>query len=187
MGPPADGARCARRLRRYASIKQPGGFRLPLPPAERIWPTPSGKAEFFVFDGLAEDDEVDEAGMLRLATIRSHDQYNTTIYAMDDRYRGGFGRRDILFMNEGDLTSRGLEHGDRVDIETISKNGTRRMEGLTVVAYDIAAGSAAAYYPEANRLVPLDYLDKQSGTPSYKSVPVRVTRSSLHSPEDAPI
>jgi molybdopterin-dependent oxidoreductase alpha subunit len=167
-----------------ARIQTPGGFRLPLPPTERIWPTPSGKAEFFVFDGLAEDADVADKDMLRLATIRSHDQYNTTLYTLDDRYRGVFGRRDILFMNERDLAARGLEHGDQVDIETLAPDRTRRMEGLTVIAYEIAPGSVAAYYPEANKLVPLDYQDKQSGTPSYKSVPVRVVRATSNAPRE---
>lgn len=112
--------------------------------------------------------------MVRLITLRSHDQYNTTIYALDDRYRGVFGRRDILFMHDDDLTQLGLEHGDVVDIETALPGSDRRLEGITVVAYPIARGTVASYYPEANVLVPLDYNDPQSGTPSYKSVPVRV-------------
>ena len=81
-----------------ARIRVPGGFRMPLAAAERQWLTPSGKAEFFVFPGLHEDKEVDGADVLRLITLRSHDQYNTTIYALDDRYRGVFGRRDVLFI-----------------------------------------------------------------------------------------
>ena len=94
-------------------IRQPGGFRLPLPPTERQWHTPSGKAEFSVYGGVHEDAEVlGGENVLRLITIRSHDQYNTTIYAMDDRYRGVFGRRDVLFMNEADMAAQGTEHGD---------------------------------------------------------------------------
>ncbi|MBB3140924.1 FdhF/YdeP family oxidoreductase [Halomonas organivorans] len=155
-------------------IRVPGGFRLPLPATERVWNTPSGKAEFHVFEGLHEDRHVHGEDVLRLITIRSHDQYNTTIYAMDDRYRGVFGRRDVLFMNEADLAARGLEHGDRVDLETVMDGEALRYDDLTAVEYAIAPGSVAAYYPEANRLVPLDHIDPDSGTPSYKSVPVRV-------------
>jgi molybdopterin-dependent oxidoreductase alpha subunit len=157
-------------------IRHPGGFRLPLPPTERKWPTPTGKAIFSVYEGVKEDAEVFGAeNVLRLITIRSHDQYNTTIYAMDDRYRGVFGRRDVLFMNEDDLDDRGIEHGDLVDIETITSTGRLlRLSNITAIAYPIARGSVAAYYPEANVLVPLDYIDKECGTPSYKSVPVRV-------------
>jgi molybdopterin-dependent oxidoreductase alpha subunit len=162
-------------------IKTPGGFRLPLPPTERRWPTPSGKAMFSIYGGLTED--ADMAGSekpLRLITIRSHDQYNTTIYAMDDRYRGVFGRRDVLFMNEEDLNALALEHGDLVDIETAIGDRKLRLKNITAIAYSIAKGSVAAYYPEANVLVPLDYVDHESGTPSYKSVPVRVVRAAGH-------
>jgi molybdopterin-dependent oxidoreductase alpha subunit len=155
-------------------IRVPGGFRMPLPPTERKWPTPSGKAMFSVFPGVRENYLPWEDDVLRLITIRSHDQYNTTIYGLDDRYRGVFGRRDVLFMNPADMAARGLEHGDLVEIETISKDRSLRLGGITVIEYDIAPGSVAAYYPEANVLVPLDYIDEECGTPSYKSIPVRV-------------
>ncbi|MCK0153112.1 FdhF/YdeP family oxidoreductase [Alcanivorax sp. S6407] len=160
-----------------ARIREPGGFRMPLAATQRIWNTPSGKAEFFVFDGLESSCAVTDEEVLRLVTIRSHDQYNTTIYGMDDRYRGVFGRRDVVFMNAQDLADRGLEHGDTVDIETALDGKTLRYENLTAIEYKIARGTVAAYYPEANRLVPLDYKDQDSGTPSYKSVPVRISKS----------
>lgn len=162
-----------------ARIRVPGGFRMPLAATERQWLTPSGKAEFFVFPGLHEDKEVDGAEVLRLITLRSHDQYNTTIYALDDRYRGVFGRRDVLFISQADLDARGLAHGDLVDIETVIGERRLRYERITAIEYKIAPGTVGAYYPEANCLVPLDYLDVDSGTPSYKSVPVRVVRSTL--------
>ena len=158
-----------------ARIRVPGGFRMPLPPTQRLWPTATGKAMFSVFDGVHENASGEGEHVLRLITLRSHDQYNTTIYALDDRYRGVFGRRDVLFMNEEDMAQSGLEHGDRVDIETALPGNGQRLEDITVVAYNIAPGTVGAYYPEANVLVPLDYLDKDSGTPSYKSVPVRIT------------
>ena len=160
-----------------ARIRIPGGFRLPLPPTERQWETRSGKAMFSAGGGVKEDVDVHAGDVLRLVTIRSHDQYNTTIYALDDRYRGVFGRRDVLFMSEADLAACGLEHGDLVDIETALPGRHLRLPNITAIAYDIAPGSVAAYYPEANVLVPLDYIDEESGTPSYKSVPVRVRRS----------
>jgi len=160
-----------------ARIRVPGGFRMPLPPTERKWTTPTGKAMFSVFPGVRENYAPWADDVLRLVTIRSHDQYNTTIYGMDDRYRGVFGRRDVLFMNPADLAARGLEHGDLVDIETISLKRTLRLEKITAIEYGIAAGSVAAYYPEANVLVPLDYIDEECGTPSYKSIPVRILRS----------
>jgi molybdopterin-dependent oxidoreductase alpha subunit len=160
-----------------ARIQIPGGFRLPLPPTELVWKTPSGRAEFIVFDGLEEDLARSAPDIFRLTTVRSHDQYNTTIYGLDDRYRGVFGRRDVVFMNAGDLAARGLAHGDRVTVETAFETGEpARLVGFTVIAHDIAPGSVAAYYPEANGLIPLAYHDKQSGTPSYKSVPVRITK-----------
>jgi anaerobic selenocysteine-containing dehydrogenase len=158
-------------------IRKPGGFRLPLPPTERKWTTPSGKAEFLLFHGLEEDPAVTDKTVLKLTTIRSHDQYNTTIYGLNDRYRGVFGRRDVLFMNKADLAELGFAHGDLVQVETALASSEPRRLSLTAIAYDIARGSVAAYYPEANGLVPLDYQDKESGTPSYKSVPVRIRRS----------
>lgn len=159
-------------------IRVPGGFRLPLPPTERVWNTPSGKAEFLRFVGLREDPALTDPTVLKLTTLRSHDQYNTTIYGLDDRYRGVFGRRDVLFMNEEDLAERGIEEGDELDVVTAFGQGQeRRLARVIAVTYKIAKGSVGAYYPEANCLVPLDYIDKVSGTPSYKSVPVRVTRA----------
>jgi anaerobic selenocysteine-containing dehydrogenase len=160
-----------------ARIRIPGGFRLPLPPTERIWPTASGKAEFIRFQGLNEDPEIHEGSVLKLTTIRSHDQYNTTIYGLDDRYRGVFGRRDVIFMNEADLAALDIEHGDIVTVVTALPDWKpMQLRGFIAIAYKIARGSVAAYYPEASALVPLDYRDKESGTPSYKSVPVRITR-----------
>ena len=158
-------------------IRVPGGFRLPLPATERVWKTPSGKAEFIVFKGLNEDPATADGAVLRLTTIRSHDQYNTTIYGLDDRYRGVFGRRDVIFVHKDDLAAHNIQHGDAIDIETALPSGTpRRLAGFIAIAHNIARGSIAAYYPEANGLVPLDYHDPQSGTPSYKSVPVRIMR-----------
>ena len=160
-----------------ANIRIPGGFRLPLPPTERIWKTASGKAEFIPFAGLREDPDIVEGNILRLTTLRSHDQYNTTIYGLDDRYRGVFGRRDVLFMNAADLARHGIAHGDAVEIVTSLPGQTHRRLRLTAIKHDIAAGSVGAYYPEANNLCPLDYQDTASGTPSYKSIPVRIRKA----------
>ena len=160
-----------------ARIRIPGGFRLPLPPTERIWKTASGKAEFIPFAGLREDPDIVEGNILRLTTLRSHDQYNTTIYGLDDRYRGVFGRRDVLFMNAADLARHGIAHGDAVEIVTSLPGQAHRRLRLTAIEHDIAAGSVGAYYPEANNLCPLDYQDTASGTPSYKSIPVRIRKA----------
>lgn len=160
-------------------IKRPGGFRLHVAASEREWLTPNKKANFLVYPGLEEDPPGGNA--LTLTTIRSHDQYNTTLYGLNDRYRGIKGRRDVIFVNERDLSKRGLSHGDLVDVtvDTAAESSacSRIMRGLTAVAHTIAEGSVAAYYPEANVLVALDRYDVKSGTPSYKSIPVQIRAS----------
>ena len=153
-------------------IRTPGGFRLPLPTHERVWKTPSGKAIFKPAEGLGRTVPKD---CLTLTTVRSHDQYNTTIYGFDDRYRGVFGRRDIVFMNAEDMATRGLKTGDRVHVSV--DNFDARLDNHIAVAHDIARGCCAAYYPEANVLMPLDAYDAQSGTPAYKAVPVRIAHA----------
>jgi len=164
-----------------ARIMEPGGFRLTIPASQRIWNTPTKKANFLVSPGLNEDPRLAEPEILTLTTLRSHDQYNTTIYGFDDRYRSVFGRRDVLFMNPEDLAVRGLEHGDPVDVEAALEPGDPpgppRVLQLTAIAYEIPRTCVGAYYPEANVLVPLSHFDKTSGTPGYKSIPVRVRRS----------
>jgi molybdopterin-dependent oxidoreductase alpha subunit len=162
-------------------IRVPGGFRLPLPPTERIWNTPSGKAQFLLFKGLNEDPVEADPTILTLTTVRSHDQYNTTIYGFDDRYRGVFGRRDVVFMNADDLAERGIEEGDEIRVETAFDQGSKRcLKNVIAVTFDISKGSVATYYPEGNCLVPLGYNDKASGTPSYKSIPVRIVRANAN-------
>jgi molybdopterin-dependent oxidoreductase alpha subunit len=164
-------------------VRVPRGFRLDIPASRREWRTPSGKANFIVFENkhqrpLAREDASD---VLVLATVRSHDQYNTTIYGKNDRYRGITGRRDVIFVNAADLAERGLEHGDLVDIEAVAEQDhsdhPRIIRNFVAVAFDISRGSVAAYYPEANGLVALANYDKRSGTPSYKSVPVVLRRA----------
>jgi molybdopterin-dependent oxidoreductase alpha subunit len=157
-------------------IRQPGGFQLPNAAQQRIWNTASGKDNFLIFDHLEEDLHTDDPDILRLATMRSHDQYNTTIYGLDDRYRGVFGRRDVLMMNEADMTRLGLAEGDLVDVETALAHAhpDRVVRGLTVIRYDLPPQCCGAYYPESQALVALGHIDKQCLTPSYKSIPVRV-------------
>src|SRR3984885_9104145 len=164
-----------------ARIRKPGGFRLYVAASEREWLTPTKKANFLVYSGRDEDPRVANRDALTLTTIRSHDQYNTTIYGMNDRYRGITGRRDVVFVNERDLVRRGLKHGDVVDLSVVpeerSNPSERVLRNLTVVAFNIAQGSIATYYPEANVLVALDHYDAKSGTPSYKSIPVLLRAS----------
>ena len=156
-----------------ARVRAKGGFRLRVGASDREWDTPDGKAHFLTFAGLDEDDGKSDT-MLTLATIRSHDQYNTTIYGLNDRYRGVTGRRDVVFANADDLAVLGLAHGDRVDV--VAGPG-RILAGQTVLAHSISRGSVAAYYPEANGLIALEDCDRRSGTPSYKSVPVLLRRA----------
>jgi len=160
-------------------IRTPGGFQLPNSAAMRVWKTTTGKANFLIFDGLEEDALVSEPDVLRLTTLRSHDQYNTTIYGLDDRYRGVFGRRDILFMGTTDIERLGFAEGDVVDLWTALDHARpdRVVRNLTIVRYALPDGCCASYYPETQPLIALDHSDPQSLTPSYKSVPVRLTRS----------
>ncbi|GBR27711.1 formate dehydrogenase subunit alpha [Komagataeibacter oboediens DSM 11826] len=157
-------------------IRQGKGFSLPVPPRQRIWNTPTGKANFLLFDGLDEDTPIGGPDMLRLSTIRSHDQYNTTVYTNNDRYRGVYNTRMVVFMNKDDMAARGLVDGAMADLETISTDGTqRRVDGLMVMPYPMPRGSIAGYYPELNPLLPLSHFDQIAGTPAAKSIPVRVT------------
>lgn len=156
-------------------IEGPKGFHLDIPPRRRVWRTANGKANFLVLEGLAANAPVADPAMLRLATVRSHDQFNTTIYSYNDRYRGVYGDRMVLFMNAQDREDRGLASESKVALETIAGDGvTRRVEGLTVIDYPMSRGAVAGYYPELNPLLPLEYYDKLSGTPAAKSIPVRV-------------
>jgi formate dehydrogenase major subunit len=158
-----------------ARIRDPKGFHLDIPPRRLVWPTPNGKANFLLLPGLEVDARVDDPAMLRLATVRSHDQFNTTIYSYSDRYRGVYNDRMILFMNADDRIARGLEKGATVALETISTDGVgRRVDALTIIDYPMPRGAVAGYYPELNPLLPLDHYDRMSGTPAAKSIPVRV-------------
>jgi anaerobic selenocysteine-containing dehydrogenase len=156
-------------------IRQPGGFHLPIPPRERVWNTPTGRANFLVFEGVAEEPLAREGSALRLATLRSHGQYNTTIYGLDDRYRGVFGGRMVVFMNELDMKARGIASDALVEIESLAEDGQKRVVGgFKARPYDIPQGSIGAYYPETNPLLPLAYHDVKSKTPAAKSIPVLV-------------
>jgi molybdopterin-dependent oxidoreductase alpha subunit len=161
-----------------ARIEEPGGFHLTSLARERIWATPSGKANFLVCAGLCEDPGVADPDALWLTTVRSHDQYNTTLYSLSDRYRGVYGQRDVVFLNAHEMAKRGLSADDRVDIVTLSTDGRERVvRNFRIVPYAFPDGCCAAYYPEANPLVPLYAHDPQSFTPSSKGVPVRLVRT----------
>ena len=161
---------------------QPGGFARPVAARERKWTTRNGRANFIVpnqlFAGHVES--FGQPGVLQLATLRSNDQFNTTIYGYHDRFRGVVGTRLVVFMNAADIASMGFKDGEFVDLTTAIDTATVRVvRGLQIVPYDIPAGSCGAYFPEANPLVPLSHHDKEAHTPAYKAVPVRVSRSAI--------
>ena len=116
---------------------------------------------------------------LIMQSMRSHDQYNTTIYGLDDRYRGVKGQRDVLFVNEADIIRLGFKPGQKADIVSLWEDGReRRVKGFTLLAFDIPAGQAAAYYPEVNPLVPLESTGDGSHTPTSKFVAIRLEAAS---------
>jgi formate dehydrogenase major subunit len=140
-----------------------------------VWNTSTGRANFLVFEGVAEDRRPEGASVLQLATLRSHNQYNTTIYGLDDRYRGVFGGRMVVFMNQADMEMRGIAPDDLVEIEALADDGRRRVVGgFKARPYNIPRGSIGAYYPETNPLLPLAHHDVKAKTPAAKSIPVLV-------------
>ncbi|MCV7216819.1 FdhF/YdeP family oxidoreductase [Mycobacterium crocinum] len=158
-------------------VRQPDGFQLPHPPRDsRQFPTVTGKANFAV--NPMQWVPV-PPGRLVLQTLRSHDQYNTTIYGLDDRYRGVKGGRRVVFVNPADIESLGLAAGARVDLVSEFTDGQgrlqeRRAKDFLVVPYSTPVGNAAAYYPETNPLVPLDHVAARSNTPASKAVVIRL-------------
>ncbi|MBB4349357.1 FdhF/YdeP family oxidoreductase [Aliirhizobium cellulosilyticum] len=159
-------------------VRVRGGFRLDVPASYREWRTATSKANFLIAPGLDEDPRLKDPEMLVLATMRSHDQYNTTVYGLDDRYRGVFGRRDVIFMSAEDLAARGLEDGDLIDVHAVAKDGPQRsVRGYTAITYNLPKGSVGGYYPEMNAIVALSHYDRKSGTPAYKGVPVKIVRA----------
>jgi molybdopterin-dependent oxidoreductase alpha subunit len=156
-------------------IREPRGFYLP---------NSARTLDFKALGGLAHFTRIPlprielEPGQLILMTIRSHDQFNTTVYDVNDRYRGIHGHRHVLLMNSADLAARGLKAGDKVIITSHFRGEKRRAAGFTVTEYDIPRGCAAAYFPEANSLVPLEQYAEKSRTPASKSVIISVAPES---------
>ena len=165
-------------------IKNPGGFYLGNSAGARRWNTPSGRANFRA--NILPKDLIHERTHatgrvpdLIMQSMRSHDQYNTTIYGLDDRYRGVKGQRDVLFVNEADIIRLGFKPGQKADIVSLWEDGReRRVKGFTLLAFDIPAGQAAAYYPEVNPLVPLESTGDGSHTPTSKFVAIRLEAAS---------
>ena len=159
-------------------IQNPGGFYLGNSAGARQWNTPTQRANFRI-NALPQDlidartRATGKLPDLILQSMRSHDQYNTTIYGLDDRYRGVKGQRDVLFVNEADIIRLGFKPGQKVDIVSIwDDQHERRVKNFTLLAFDIPAGQAAAYYPEVNPLVPLESTGDGSHTPTSKFVAI---------------
>jgi len=164
-------------------VAQPGGFHLTPASRNRVWRTASGKAQFLVH-AIDRDTPIKRArakygdDLLVMMTTRSHDQYNTTIYGLDDRYRGVFGLRRVVFINRADRERLGFAEGERVNITSVWEDDvTRHVQDFLLVDYDIPAGCLGAYYPETNPLVPLESIGDRSGTPTSKSIPVLLQRA----------
>ena len=156
---------------------KPGGLQRTLPARQRQWKTKSEKAEFSVPEALEEDPDTrsQATDVLTLITMRSNDQFNTTVYGYNDRFRGIQGTRKVLLMNKSDIDRLNLADGQIVMIETAVNDGfLRQLAGLRIVAFNIPVGCAGAYYPEANVLLPMWHHARGSKTPAAKSIPVRV-------------
>lgn len=157
-----------------ARVHRPGGFYLGNAARERRWTQAGGRARFFAHPVPRRHDD---SALLTLMTIRSHDQYNTTIYGLEDRYRGVSGERRVCFISRMDLQRLGFAAGDWVDLISVWHDGERVAKRFLLVEYDIPPGCLAAYYPETNPLVPLDSVAERAGTPASKSIPVRLQAS----------
>ncbi len=155
-------------------VRQPGGFVLPNSARERRWETATGRATFFTHALACVQAEKDE---LVLQTFRSHDQFNTTVYGLNDRYRGIGNERRVVFLNPQDMKARGISPLQPVDMTAEHGGRSRVARRFLAVPYDLPAGSCAAYFPEANVLVPIDSYADVSLTPASKSVRIRVAPS----------
>jgi molybdopterin-dependent oxidoreductase alpha subunit len=155
-------------------LAQPGGFLLANPVRDhRRFPTEQGRAQFSA-ERLHQP--YGGGGELVLQSLRSHDQFNTTIYGHDDRYRGISGGRRVVLVNAEDITRLGFQAGDVVDIERQSSGQTRAVRSFRIVSYPTPSGCAAAYFPEANALVDHDDRSPEAGTPAFKAIPIRLVR-----------
>jgi len=154
-------------------VREPGGFYLPNGAREQKFNTPSGKAHFTI--NPVPQNQLDEDEYIMM-TIRSHDQYNTTIYGLDDRYRGIYNERRVVMMNKEDMENEGLKKGDVVDLLGHHKGQKRVAEQFIVVPYDIPPKCVATYFPEANVLVPIDSYARGSKTPRSKWVAIRISK-----------
>ncbi len=177
-----------------ARVRHPGGFHLHHPGRDRVFPTSLGKARFFAHPLLEERPSLGlwppspraggeggqrpgEEPLLQLMTVRSHDQYNTTVYSGNDRYRGVHGLRRVCFISRGDLDVLDFADGEMVDLVSVWDDGERIARDFRLVEYDIPAGCLASYFPETNALVPLGNHAERARTPASKSIPVYLRRA----------
>jgi len=167
---------------------QPGGFHRPIAARERKWKTETGKANFTPPKSLEVDLGIAEqnSDILKLMTLRSNDQFNTTVYGYYDRFRGVRGTRMVLFMNSNDIARLNLTEGDLVTLTTAVDDGAvRQVHGLRITPYDIPEGCCGAYYPECNPLIPVWHHADESKVPAAKSIPIRITLMQHQQPEAA--
>jgi molybdopterin-dependent oxidoreductase alpha subunit len=158
-----------------ARMFEPGGFYRGNSARERVWETDSGRAQFTAPEMLAATDVADAKGRYRLVTLRSNDQFNTTIYGYSDRLRGIEGKRDVVLISPDDIARAGLEAGQRVNLIGDADDGhARQVDGLEIVPFDLPSGTIVGYYPELNPLIALGHHDRASKTPAGKAVPVRI-------------
>jgi molybdopterin-dependent oxidoreductase alpha subunit len=164
-------------------IDEPGGFHRYLPARHRVWKTPTGKANFLVPGGLDENPDTSQsaagAPILQLISLRSNDQFNTSIYGYDDRFRGVRNTRLVLFMNTKDIHRLGFVNDAPVDVVSEAGDDVRRVvKGLRILAYDIPEGCCGAYYPECNPLIPVWHYASRAKVPAAKSIPVSIHSAS---------
>ncbi|KEP69009.1 formate dehydrogenase [Thioclava dalianensis] len=161
-----------------ARMNEPGGFWRGNAAHERVWKTESGKLEFTTPDRLNALGFEDAPGRFRMITMRSNDQFNTTIYGYSDRFRGIEGTRDVLLMNKIDIADLGLKHGDEITVRGDMGDGVDRIKtGLSLCQFDMPRGTVGGYYPECNVLIPVGLHDQLSKTPGSKGVPVRIEKA----------
>jgi anaerobic selenocysteine-containing dehydrogenase len=162
-------------------VHVPGGFYLGNSARERRWANAAARARFMVH-AVPTDLPVQrmqgrrQGPVFNLMTVRSHDQYNTTVYGLNDRYRGVFGERRVCFINAADIARLGLQAGDWVDMTSIWDDGERIARRFLLVEYNIPEGCLASYFPETNSLVPLSSFADRARTPASKSIPVVLSR-----------
>jgi anaerobic selenocysteine-containing dehydrogenase len=163
-------------------VRQPGGFYLPnLPRDKREWATPTKRANFTIHPIPRT---VLQPGQLVMMTVRSHDQFNTTVYGLHDRYRGVHNERRVIFMNPADIAELGLRDRQVVDLTSHFQGETRTARQFVVIPYDIPRRCAASYFPEGNVLVPVNSVADRSNTPTSKYIVITVAPSAHSRPFD---